>query len=256
MVPSVYSKLEKPGPGQNLYTQIFRALAGSCSRAYTASSKSQGPGQNLYTQIFRALAGSWSGAYTESSKSRAQGRICIFKFSGPGQVPGLGRIQNARKARIQAESVYSDFPGPGRLLVWGVYSKLKEPGPRAESVYSDFPGPSRLLFWGVYRMLEKPGPGRNLYTQIFRARAGSWLMVYTESSISPGLRRTCILKFSEPGQALVLGRIQKLEKLSPGQNQYTQIFRALAGSWSRAYTRYSKKLGPGRTCILKNSGPG
>ncbi len=111
----VYRKLEKPGPGRNLYTQIFRVQAGSCSRAYTASSKSQGPGRNLYTQIFRARIGSWSRAYTE-----------------------------ARKAEPRAESVYSNFQGSGRFLVQG-----------------------------VYKILEKTGPRQNLYTQIFRALAGT-----------------------------------------------------------------------------------
>ena len=154
MVNGVYKILEKTGHRQDMYTQIFRARAGSCSRAYTASSKSQGPGQNLYTQIFRALAGSCSGAYTESSKSRALGRISILRFSGSGQVPGPGRIQK----------------------------------------------------------LEKLSPGQNQYTQIFRALAGSCSRAYTASSKSQG----------------------------PGQNLCTQIFRALAGSWLMAYTESSK----------------
>ena len=98
---------------------------------------------------------------------------------------------------------------------------------------------------GVYRKLEEPGPGR-----------------------------ICILKNSVPGQVPGLERIQDTRKnwawaesvysnfQDPGQAlgrwriQYTQIFRGRAGSGSGAYTRYSKKLGPGRTCILKNSVPG
>ena len=158
-----------------------------------------GPGQNLYTQIFRGRAGSRSGAYTKSSKSPGLGRICILEFFGLGQAPGPERIQKARKVRARAEPVYSNFPGQSRLSVWSVYKKL-----------------------------EKSGPGQNLYTQIFRARAGSRSGAYTKSSKSPGLGRICILKFSGPEQA-------------PG---------------SGAYTRYSKKLALGRICILKFSGAG
>ena len=169
LVESVYRKLEKPGFGQNLYTQKSgpRQIPGpgriqkarkAWTRAEPVYSNFQGPGrslvnsvynmlenpglgQNLYTQIFRIQAGSWSKAYTESSKSLDPGRISILKFSGPRQALVLGRIQDTRKN-----------------WVW------------AESVYSNFPGSCRFLFWGVYRMLEKPGPGRNLYTQIFRAQ--------------------------------------------------------------------------------------
>ena len=141
----VYRKLEKPGPGRNPYTQIFRIRAGSWSRAYTRYSKKLGPGRNQYTQIFRARVGSCSGAYTESSKSQGPGRTCILKFSGPGQVPALGRIQQAQRARAQGtESIYSNFPGPGRFLVNGIYRKLEELGFR-----------------------------QNQYTQIFRIRVGS-----------------------------------------------------------------------------------
>ena len=321
-------KLEKSGSGQNLYTRIFRARAGSWSGAYTRYSKKlgpgricilknsvpgqvpgleriqdtrknwaraepvyskiqcpdrfrvwsvykilekTGPGQNLYTQKFSARAGSGSGAYTESSKS--PGRICILKFSGLGQVPGLERIQDTRKNWARAEPVYSKIQCPDRFLVVGVYSileffragkapdleriqKARKVRARAESVYSNFSGSGRLLVRSVYKKLEKSGPGQNLYTQIFRARAGSWSGAYTIYSKSPGPGRTCILKFSGAGQAPDLERIQKLEKSGSGQNLYTRIFRARAGSWSGAYTRYSKKLGPGRICILKNSVPG
>ena len=128
--------------------------------------------QNQYTQIFRARAGSWSGAYTESSKSRAQDEICILRFSGSKQALVLGRIQKARKA-----------------------------GPRAESVYSNFPGSGRFLVQGVYKILEKTGPRQNLYTQIFRALAGSCSGAYTESSKSQGPGRISILKFSGLWQA-------------------------------------------------------
>ena len=152
----------------------------------------------------------------------------ILNFSGPRQVPGLGRIQNARKAGPWAEFVYSNFPGPGRFLIDSVYSKL-----------------------------EKPGPGRNLYTQIFRVQAGSCSGAYTESSKSRAQGRICILKFSGPGQALVLGRIQQARKSrAPGQELYTQIFRARAGSWSGAYTESLKSRALGRISILRFSGSG
>ena len=92
--------LEELGPGQGLYTQIFRAQIGPWSIAYTEARRAglwagpvysnfQGPdrflvwgvysmleepgsGQDLYTQIFRVQIDSWSGAYTEARKSRAQ----------------------------------------------------------------------------------------------------------------------------------------------------------------------------------------
>ena len=166
----------------------------------------------------------------------------ILNFSGPRQVPGLGRIQNARKAGPWAEFVYSNFPGPGRFLI----------DPRTKSVYSDFPGPSRLLFWGVYRKLEKPGPGQNLYTQIFRARAGSCSGAYTASSKIQGPRaRTVYSNFPGPGRLLVWGVYRKLEKPGPGQNQYTQIFRIWAGSWSRAYTE-ARKAEPRAESVYSN----
>ena len=117
----------------------------------------------MYTQIFRAQACSCSGAYTESSKSQGPGRICILKFSGPGQDPVLGRIQDTRKNWAQTGHVYSNFQGPGRIL-----------------------------FWGVYRKLEESGSGQNLYTQIFRARAGSRSKTYTCILKKQGLRRLSI----------------------------------------------------------------
>ena len=40
----------------------------------------------------------------------------------------------------------------------------------------------------------------------------------------------------------------------PGQNLYTQKFRPQAGSWSIAYTESSKSPDPGRISILKFSG--
>ena len=89
--------------------------------AYTACSKSPGPEQDLYTQIFRARAGSWFGAYTESSKSLDSGRICILKFSEPGQASGRWRIQHAQRARALGEicilknSGLGQVPSPGRI---------------------------------------------------------------------------------------------------------------------------------------------
>ena len=171
LVPSVYSKLEKPGPGQNLYTRKFRAQADSWSIAYTRYSKSLGPGE-----------------------------ICILKNLEPGQVPGLGRIQKARKAQIRAESVYSNFQDLGRLLVDSVYRKLENLGPRAEPVYSKIQGPDRFRVPSVYSLLEEPGSGQNQYPQKIRAQARSWSLAYTESSKSPDPGRTCILEFSESGQ--------------------------------------------------------
>ena len=153
----------------------------------------------------------------------------------------------------------------------------------AYTVYSNFSGQGRLPIWSVYNILEKSGPGQNLYTQIFRGRAGSRSGAYTKSSKSPGLGRICILEFFGLGQAPGPERIQKarkvraraepvysnfpgqsrlsvwsvykkLEKSGPGQNLYTQIFRARAGSRSGAYTKSSKSPGLGRICILKFSG--
>ena len=62
--------------------------------------------------------------------------------------------------------------------------------------------------------------------------------------ISRQVARACILEFSESGQVR-----------GPGRIQYTQFFRAQAGSCSEAYTACSKSLDPGRISILKNSGP-
>ena len=269
--------LEKPGPGQNLYTQKFRARG--------------------------ARAGSWLIAYTESPKNLVPGRTCILKNSGPRQDPGCWRIQKVRKAWIQAESVYSKIPGLGKLLVAGVYRKLENPGPRqdlytqifrawagswfgaytnklekpgpwAESVYSNFQGSSKLLVAGVYRKLEKPGSGQNQYTQKFRAQAGSCSLAYTVYSYFSGQGRLPIWSvykqarkarvwaesvysnFQGPSRLPIWSVYKKLEKSGPGQNQYTQIFRIQVGFWSLAYTESSKSQGPGRICILKNSGPG
>ena len=86
---SVYSNF--PGPGRFLFWGVYRKL------------EKPGPGRNPYTQIFRAQADSWSIAYTESSKSLGQGEICILKNSGPRQVPVLGRIQDTRKNWAQGE---------------------------------------------------------------------------------------------------------------------------------------------------------
>ena len=271
LVRSVYRKLEKPG--QNLYTQIFRIQvrilvvgvysileffrAGKApdleriqytrkvwARAESVYSNFQGqgrlpiwsvykkleksgPGQNLYTRFFRARAGSWSGAYTKSSKSPGPGRTCILKFSGPEQALGLERIQKARKVRARAEPVYSNFPGQSRLSVWSVYKKL-----------------------------EKSGPGQNLYTQIFRVRASSRSIAYTESLKSRAWAEPVYSKIQCSDRFRVWSVYKILEKTGPGQSLYTQIFRARAGSRSGAYTRYSKKLALGRICILKFSGAG
>ena len=171
-----------------LYTQIFRGWAGSWSIAYTVYSIFQGPGRFLVPSVYRRL---------ENTGPRA--KSVYSKIQSPGQVPGLERIQDTRKAWARAESVYSKIPGLGKLLVAGVYRKLENPGPR-----------------------------QDLYTQIFRAWAGSWLLAYTESSknLVPG--RTCILKNSGPEQVPGSERIQTSSKIQ----------------------------GPGRICILKNSGPG
>ncbi len=147
----VYRKLEKPGPGRNPYTQIFRIRAGSWSRAYTRYSKKLGPGRNQYTQIFRAQAGSCSGAYTRYSKKLGPGRNLYTQIF-----------------RAQADSW---------SIAYTEGSKIQ--GLWAKSVYSKIQGPGRFLFWGVYKILEKTGPRQNLYTQKFRARAGSWPKAYT-----------------------------------------------------------------------------
>ena len=123
------------------------------------------------------------------------------------------------------------------------------------------------------------GLERIQHTQFFRAQAGSCSIAYTESSKIQGPGRICILKFSGPGQVPGCWRIQTSSKSQgPGQNLYTQkfrartgsgsiaytespknlytqIFRARAGSWPGAYTACSKNLDPGRTSILKNSEP-
>ena len=112
-----------------------------------------------YTQFFRAQAGSCSEAYTESSKSPGSRAKSVYSnFLDPGRLLLWGVYSKLKEPGPRTKSVYSNFPGPGRLLFWGVYSMFKEPGPRAESVYSNFPGPDRLLFWGVYRKLKESGP--------------------------------------------------------------------------------------------------
>ena len=143
LVESVYRKLEKPGFGQNLYTQKSgpRQIPGpgriqkarkAWTRAEPVYSNFQGSGrflargvyrkieksgfrQDLYTQIFRAQPGFWPIAYTTSSKSL-----------GPrqNQYTQIFRIQAGSWSRAYTES-------------------------------------SKSL-----------DPGQNLYTQIFRAQAG------------------------------------------------------------------------------------
>ncbi len=111
---------------------------------------------------------------------------------------------------------------------WSIaYTEARRAWIRAGPVYSDFQGPDRLLVASVYSMLEELGPGQGLYTQISRARTGSWFRAYTTGSKSLDPGRICILKFSG----------------------------ARPGSWSEAYTACSKSLDPGRTCILRFSGP-
>ena len=91
-------------PGRNLYTQIFRARAGSWSGAYTESSKSQGPGQNLYTQKFRIQV-----------RILVVGVYSILEFFGAGQTPDLGRIQKARKNWASGQICILKNSGPGQV---------------------------------------------------------------------------------------------------------------------------------------------
>ena len=141
----VYKILEKTGPRQNLYTQKFRVWAGSCSGAYTESSKNQGPGQDQYTQIFRARVGSRLMAYTRYSKKLGPGQICILKNSGSGQVPAHWRIQKARRVRVWTESVYSNFSGPGRFLIAGVYLYTQKARTLGEICILKNSGPGQVL---------------------------------------------------------------------------------------------------------------
>ena len=132
LVDSVYRKLEKLGfrqnqytqkfrarqalvlgriqnarktrPGQNQYTQIFRVRAGSCSLAYTESSKSQGPGQNLYTQKFRAQAGSCSLAYTNKLEKPGFEQDLYTQIFRAQAGSCSGAYTEARKFRAQAGS--------------------------------------------------------------------------------------------------------------------------------------------------------
>ena len=177
LVPSVYRRLENPGPwAKSVYSKIqgpgqvpglerIQDARKAWARAEPVYSKIQSPrspsrflvnsvyrkpeepgsGQNLYTQKFRAQVRSWLLAYTESSKSLDSGRICILKNSGPGQAPGSERIQTSSKIQ-----------GPGRICI------LKNSGP------GQVPG-----CWRIQTSSKSQGPGRNLYTQKFRARAGS-----------------------------------------------------------------------------------
>ena len=228
---TVYSNFS--GAGQAPDLERIQKVRKVRARAESVYSNFQDPGQDLsrwriqYTRIFRGRAGSRSGAYTKSSKSPGLGRICILDFFGLGQAPGPERIQKARKVRARAEPVYSNFPGQSRLSVWSVYKKL-----------------------------EKSGPGQNLYTQIFRVRASSRSIAYTESLKSRAWAEPVYSKIQCSDRFRVWSVYKILEKTGPGQSLYTQIFRARAGSRSGAYTRYSKKLALGRICILKFSGAG
>ena len=98
----------------------------------------------------------------------------------------------------------------------------------AYTVYSIFQGPGRFLLDSVYRKLENTGP---------RAKS-----VYSN--------------FLDPGRLLVWGVYRKFEKPGFRQNQYTQIFWAQAGSWSGAYTRYSKNWARAKSVYSKIKGPG
>ena len=224
---------------------ISRQVARACILEFSESGQVRGPGRIQYTQFFRAQAGSCSEAYTACSKSLDPGRISILKNSGPRS--GSWSL---------AYTVYSNFSGQGRLPIWSVYKKLEKSGPWAEPVYSNFPGQSRLSVWSVYKKLEKSGPGQNLYTQIFRVRASSRSIAYTESLKSRAWAEPVYSKIQCSDRFRVWSVYKILEKTGPGQSLYTQIFRARAGSRSGAYTRYSKKLALGRICILKFSGAG
>ena len=159
----VYSNF--PGPGRFLVRGVYNMFNFSgprhapVLRRIQKARKVRAPGRNLYTQIFRARAGSCSGAYTASSKSPGSRAESVYsKIQGPGRFLIDSVYRKLKEPGPRAESVYSNFPGPGRLLFWGVYRKLEKLGPRAESVYSNFPGPDRFLLTGVYRKLEEPGP--------------------------------------------------------------------------------------------------
>ena len=97
----------------------------------------------------------------------------------------------------------------------------------------------------VYRKLEEPGQGRTCILKNSGSRSGSWSLAYTVYS-----------NFSGQVRLPIWSVYKKLEKSGPGQDLYTQIFRGQADSCSGAYTESSKSPGPGRICILKNSGPG
>ena len=229
MAYTVYSNFS--GQGRLPIWSVYKKLEKSGPWAEPVYSKIQGlvrflvrsvyrklekPGQNLYTQIFRIQV-----------RILVVGVYSILEFFGAGQAPDLERIQYTRKVWARAESVYSNFQGQGRLPIWSVYKKL-----------------------------EKSGPGQNLYTQIFRVRASSRSIAYTESLKSRAWAEPVYSKIQCSDRFRVWSVYKILEKTGPGQSLYTQIFRARAGSRSGAYTRYSKKLALGRICILKFSGAG
>ena len=248
-----------PGPVYSNFQNLGRFVVWSVYSILNFSGPGQAPG---------------SERIQKARKVRARAKSVYSNFQGPGQVPGLERIQDTRKAWARAESVYSKIPGLGKLLVRSVYKQARKARAQAGSVYSNFQGSSKLLVAGVYRKLEKPGSGQNQYTQKFRAQAGSCSLAYTVYSYFSGQGRLPIWSvykqarkarvwaesvysnFQGPSRLPIWSVYKKLEKSGPGQNQYTQIFRIQVGFWSLAYTESSKSQGPGRICILKNSGPG
>ena len=155
MVDSVYRKLEEPGPGRNLYTQKFRARAGSWSRAYTRYSKKLGQGEICILKNSGPGQVLVLGRIQDTRKNWAQGEICILKFSGARQVRGLERIQKAQKARTLGEicilknSEPKQVPGPGRI------QDTRKNWARAKSVYSKIQDPGRFLVQGVYLCAQK-----------------------------------------------------------------------------------------------------
>ena len=82
-----------------------------------------------YTQFFRAQAGSCSEAYTESSKSPGSRAKSVYSnFLDPGRLLLWGVYSKLKEPGPRTKSVYSNFPGPGRFLVNGVYRKLEKLG--------------------------------------------------------------------------------------------------------------------------------
>ena len=112
---SVYKKLEKSGPGQDLYTQIFRGQADSCSGAYTESSKSQALGEIRILKFSGSGQVLGPGRIQDTRKNWAPGEISILKFSGPRQVPVLGRIQDTRKNWDPGEICILKFSEPRQI---------------------------------------------------------------------------------------------------------------------------------------------